>query len=77
MATTTMPLPNGLPELHPLRFDRSESAAIKDHLTEHGVRLDSCIVQRAAAARLPTVTVTCPFACGLPASSCSSCLRCS
>ena len=55
MATTTMPLPNGLPELHPLRFDRSESAAIKDHLTEHGVRLDSCIVQRAAAARLPTV----------------------
>lgn len=32
-----MPVPNGLPELHPLRFDRTESTAIKEHLTEHGV----------------------------------------
>ena len=41
MATTKLTVSTtgveGLPELHPLRFDRCESAAIKAHLTEHGV----------------------------------------
>ena len=51
MATTVMPVHDGLPELHPIRFDRSESAAIKDHLNEHGVSPAALFIHATAACR--------------------------
>ena len=56
MATTVMPVHDGLPELHPIRFERSESAAIKEHLNEHGVSPHSLYMYMQQQRAVPTLT---------------------